>query len=43
MLVGQSIMSYDRSMDVLAQLGDRLGDTILAEKALKEVANEISK
>lgn len=38
-LVGQGIMSYDKSMDVISILGDKLGDSILAEKALKDLAN----
>ena len=41
MLVGQGIMSYDKSMDILSVLGDKLGDSLLAEKSLKEVASEI--
>lgn len=39
MLVGQGIMGYDRSMDLLSILGDKLGDSLLAEKALSNVAN----
>lgn len=38
-LVGQGIMGYDRSMDLLSILGDKLGDSLLAEKALSNVAN----
>lgn len=38
MLVGQGIMGYDKSMDLISILGDKLGDSLLAEKAL-EVAN----
>lgn len=41
MLVGQGIMSYDRSMDILSVLGDKLGDSLLADKSLKEAASEI--
>lgn len=40
MLIGQGIMSYDKSMDVLSLLGDKLGDSLLAEKALKGGMNE---
>lgn len=40
MLVGQGIMSYDKSMDIISVLGDKLGDSLLAEKALKEVAQD---
>lgn len=39
MLVGQGIMGYDRSMDLLSILGDKLGDSLLAQKALSNVAN----
>lgn len=39
MLVGQGIMGYDKSMDLLSLIGDKVGDSLLAEKALKEVAN----
>lgn len=41
MLVGQGIMSYDKSMDLLTLIGDKVGDSLLAEKTLEEVANEI--
>jgi hypothetical protein len=37
MLVGQGIMSYDKSMDVISVLGDKIGDSLLAEKTLQEV------
>lgn len=43
MLVGQGIMGYDKSMDLLSILGDKLGDSLLAEKALQEVANASEK
>lgn len=43
MLVGQGIMGYDKSMDLLSILGDKLGDSLLAEKALQEVANAAEK
>lgn len=39
MLVGQGIMGYDRSMDLLSIFGDKLGDSLLAQKALSNVAN----
>lgn len=35
-LVGQGIMSYDKSMDLLTLIGDKVGDSLLAEKALKQ-------
>lgn len=41
MLVGQGIMSYDKSMDILTLIGDKVGDSLLAEKTLEEVTNGI--
>lgn len=41
MLVGQGIMSYDKSIDLLTLIGDKVGDFLLAEKTLEEVANGI--
>lgn len=41
MLVGQGIMGYDKSMDLINILGDKLGDSLLAEKALEEMANDV--
>lgn len=40
MLIGQGIMSYDKSMDILTVLGDKLGDSLLAEKTLKEIGKD---
>ena len=42
-LVGQGIMGYDKSMDLMTVLGDKLGESLLAEKALKEVADDNAK
>lgn len=39
MLVGQGIMGYDKSMDVISLIGDKLGDSLLAEKTLEEMAH----
>lgn len=39
MLVGQGIMGYDKSMDVISLIGDKLGDSLLAEKTLEELGN----
>lgn len=41
MLVGQGIMSYDKSMDLLTLIGDKVGDSLLAEKTLEDIANGI--
>lgn len=43
MLIGQGIMSYDKSMDILTLLGDKLGDILLVEKTLKEMGNDEKK
>lgn len=43
MLVGQGIMGYDKSMDLMTVLGDKLGESLLAEKSLKEVADDNAK
>ena len=40
MLIGQGIMSYDKSMDILSVWGDKLGDSLLAEKTLKEIGKD---
>lgn len=40
MLVGQGIMGYDKSMDVISLIGDKLGNSLLAEKMLEELGNE---
>lgn len=39
MLVGQGIMGYDKSMDVISIIGDKLGDSLLAEKKLEKLGN----
>ena len=41
MLIGQGIMSYNKSMDILEVIGDKIGDNLLAEKALKEEAKDV--
>ena len=40
MLIGQGIMSYDKSMDILTVLGDKLGDSLLSEKTLEEIGKD---
>jgi hypothetical protein len=37
MLIGQGIMNYDKSMDLLTLIGDKVGDNLLAEKTLEEM------
>lgn len=35
-LVGQGIMGYDKTLDLISILGDKLGDSLLTEKALQQ-------
>jgi hypothetical protein len=37
MLIGQGIMNYDKSMDLLSVIGNKVGDNLLAEKTLEEM------
>lgn len=39
MLVGQGIMAYDKSMDIISVIGDKLGDSLLSEKMLEEMSH----
>jgi hypothetical protein len=41
MLIGQGIMGYDKSMDVLSLIGDKLGDSLFTDKTLEEVENNV--
>ena len=43
MLIGQGIMSYDKSMDLLQLIGDKVGDSLLAEKTMQEVGKDVNK
>lgn len=40
-LVGQGIMSYDKSMDLLKDIGEKVGDDLLAEKTFKEATKDM--
>lgn len=40
MLVGQGIMSFDKSMDIIDILGNKLGDALLSEKTLQELGKK---
>lgn len=31
MLIGQGVMSYDKSMDILSYIGEKVGDKILSD------------
>lgn len=36
MLVGQGIMGYDKSMDIINLLGEKLGDNMLSDKYMNK-------
>ena len=36
MFVGQGIMNYDKSMDILTLIGDKVCESLLSEKTLEE-------
>lgn len=40
MLIGQGLMGLDRSCGILSDLGERLGDVLMAEKAMAELGKE---
>lgn len=40
MLIGQGLMGLDRSCGILNDLGERLGDALMAEKAMAELGKE---
>lgn len=40
MLIGQGLMGLDRSCGILNDLGNRLGDALMAEKAMAELGKE---
>lgn len=40
MLIGQGLMGLDRSCGILNDLGERLGDTLMAEKAMAEMGKD---
>lgn len=42
MLIGQGLMGLDKSCGILNDLGARLGDTLIAEKAVAEMGREIA-
>jgi len=43
MLIGQGLMGLDRSCGILSDLGERLGDALMAEKAMAELGKETNK
>lgn len=38
MLVGQGIMGYDKSMDIISVIGDKIGDNLLLENQAKSLS-----
>lgn len=40
MLIGQGLMGLDRSCGILSDLGERLGDALMAEKAIAEMGKD---
>jgi len=40
--IGQGVLSYNKSFQAIDNIGQRIGDSLLAEKTLKEVSKEIS-
>lgn len=40
MFIGQSILGYNKTYQMIDSLGERVGDNLLAERFMKEVAND---
>lgn len=40
MLIGQGLMGLDKSYGILNDLGERIGDALIAEKAMSEMGKE---
>ena len=36
MLIGQGIMGYDKSMDIISSFGEKMGDVLFANKTLQD-------
>nr|CDL67214.1 unnamed protein product [uncultured bacterium] len=36
-MIGQGVMGYDQSMKLLTDIGDKIGDSLLAENQLQKV------
>lgn len=41
--IGQGVLGYNKSFQVIDNIGDKLGDELLAEKTLKEIGKDIDK
>ena len=39
--IGQGVLGYNKSFQLIDSLGEKLGDSLLAEKALQEVAKDV--
>lgn len=39
--IGQGVMGYNKSFQLIDTLGDKIGDSLLAEKVAKELGNEM--
>ena len=40
MLIGQGLMGLDKSYGILSDIGERLGDALIAEKAMSEMGKD---
>lgn len=40
MFIGQGIMAYDKSISMLENVGERVGNSLLAEQVLKECGED---
>lgn len=40
MLIGQGLMGLDKSYGILTDIGERLGDALIAEKAMSEMGKD---
>lgn len=40
MLIGQGLMGLDKSYGILTDLGERLGDALIAEKTMSEMGKD---
>jgi len=39
--IGQGILTYNKSFKMIDEIGQKLGDSLLVEKAMKEVAKDV--
>jgi hypothetical protein len=42
MFIGQGILTYNKSFKLIDDIGQKIGDNLLAEKVAKEVAKDVS-